>query len=119
MLLVAQSGDKGASSLGLLTLGTPKWSSFGFTKQFQKVCSPKFASNILHSPGPIPHTPLDRGSVLRRPLFVRAQVTHNIPQMCPTARWSWPGRTGAERTTILYPAAWACAPGATYRRALR
>ena len=34
MLLVAQSGDKGASRPVLLTRGTPKWSSFGFTKQF-------------------------------------------------------------------------------------
>jgi hypothetical protein len=34
MLLVAQSGDKGASRPVLLTRGIPKRSSFGFTKQF-------------------------------------------------------------------------------------
>jgi hypothetical protein len=34
MLLVAQSGDKGASRPVLLTRGTLKWSTFGFTKQF-------------------------------------------------------------------------------------
>jgi hypothetical protein len=43
MLLVAQSGDKGASHPVLLTRGTSKWSSFGFTKQFQKRDSPKFS----------------------------------------------------------------------------
>jgi hypothetical protein len=32
--LVAQSGDKGASRPVLLTCGTPKWSLFGFSKQF-------------------------------------------------------------------------------------
>ena len=31
---VAQSGNKGASSPVLPAPGTPKWSPFGFTKQF-------------------------------------------------------------------------------------
>ena len=48
MLLVSQSGDKGASRPVLLTRGTLKWSSFGFTKQFQKACSAKFTCSILH-----------------------------------------------------------------------
>src|SRR5215204_1022459 len=32
--LLQQTTDKGASRPVLLTRGTPKWSSFGFTKQF-------------------------------------------------------------------------------------
>jgi hypothetical protein len=34
MLLVAQSGEKRPYRPVLLTHGIPKWSSFGFTKQF-------------------------------------------------------------------------------------
>jgi hypothetical protein len=40
---VAQSDSKGASSPILPTPGTLKWSPFGFSKQFRKVNSPKFA----------------------------------------------------------------------------
>ena len=49
MFLVAPSGDKGASRPLFLTHGTSERSSFGFSKQFQKVNSQKFATSIFVS----------------------------------------------------------------------
>ncbi len=43
MFLVAPSGDKGASRPLFLTHGTSERSSFGFSKQFRKGNSAKFA----------------------------------------------------------------------------
>jgi hypothetical protein len=42
VLLVAQSGDKGASRPLFLTHGTTQWSPFGFSKQSLRVNSQKF-----------------------------------------------------------------------------
>jgi hypothetical protein len=41
VFLVTQSGNWGTSRLVLAPRGTPLWSLFGFTKQFQRVCSRK------------------------------------------------------------------------------
>ena len=61
MLLVAQSGDKGASRPVLLTRGIPKRSSFGFTKQFLEGAFSdvrKGTRAYLIALGSRPHTPV-------------------------------------------------------------